>query len=200
MSTKEMDDLLPEQIPGFKVGEKKTIEEYTKLDAEDESLAKWKASLGLSSTSNLLPVSPNDKRKVVILEMALLVENRDPIIISLEKESELSLKDKKISFNIKEKSIYSLRIKFKIQHEIVTGLKYLQGVKKSGIRVDKLEEPCGSYAPNTVDKPYYEITFPENEAPSGMLARGSYSAVSKFVDDDMNVHLVLPWSFQITKQ
>lgn len=38
------EDLVPEQVEGYVVGEKKTIAEYTKLDAEDESLAKWKAS------------------------------------------------------------------------------------------------------------------------------------------------------------
>ena len=32
---------------GFKLGEKKTAEELAKLDAKDESLARWKASLGL---------------------------------------------------------------------------------------------------------------------------------------------------------
>lgn len=45
------DDLTPSQTAGYKVGEKKSINEYKDLDADDESLAKWKASLGLNSTS-----------------------------------------------------------------------------------------------------------------------------------------------------
>ena len=36
-------------------------------------------------------------------------------------------------------------------------------------------------------------------APSGMLGRGHYTAVSKFVDDDNNTHLQFKWSFDIKK-
>lgn len=194
----EFKDLQPEST-GYKIGEKKTIQEYTSLDANDESLNKWKKSLGLN-TGKELDVEPGDKRKVVIISMTLKIEGESPVVINLENEKNYaSLKDKKISFKIKEKSIYKLIIKFKVQHEIITGLKYLQGVKKAGITVDKFEEPMGSYAPNTVDKPFYEKEFEEVEAPSGFLARGSYNAVSKFIDDDKFEHLILPWSFQITK-
>ena len=34
-------------IQGYKPGTAKTAEEYANLDAEDESLARWKASLGI---------------------------------------------------------------------------------------------------------------------------------------------------------
>jgi len=36
-------------------------------------------------------------------------------------------------------------------------------------------------------------------APSGMLGRGHYTAVSKFVDDDNHTHLQFKWSFDIKK-
>lgn len=36
-------------------------------------------------------------------------------------------------------------------------------------------------------------------APSGMLARGHYNAVSKFIDDDNHTHLKFEWSFDIKK-
>jgi len=39
----------------------------------------------------------------------------------------------------------------------------------------------------------------EEEAPSGMLARGHYNAVSSFVDDDKKKHLEFEWSFDIAK-
>lgn len=32
-----------------------------------------------------------------------------------------------------------------------------------------------------------------------MLARGSYKAISKFVDDDNHAHLKFEWSFEIKK-
>lgn len=196
------DDLVPEQVEGYTVGEKKTIAEYTQLDAEDESLAKWKASLGLSGNSDAYPVKAGDNRKVVIVEMALHFPDQpklEPIIINLEDADGNTIKGKEIKFNIKEKSIYQLVIKFRVQHEIITGLRYLHSIKKAGIRVDKVDEPLGSYAPNTKDKPYYEKVFGEVEAPSGLLARGNCSAVTKFVDDDKTVHLSFPWSFTITK-
>ena len=63
----------------YKVSEKKTVDEYKKLDAEDESLAKWKESLGLSS--DVLPLEfPGDTRKVVIQKIQLLVDTeKEPI-------------------------------------------------------------------------------------------------------------------------
>ncbi|CCG25874.1 Rdi1 rho GDP dissociation inhibitor [Candida orthopsilosis Co 90-125] len=196
------DDLVPEQVEGYTVGEKKTIDEYNKLDAEDESLAKWKASLGLSTTETPYPVKPNDKRTVVVTELALEFPDQpelQPIRINLEDADGNTILNKEIKFSIKEKSIYQLVVKFRVQHEIITGLKYLHSVKRGGLRVDKVEEPLGSYAPNTVENPFYERKFTEVEAPSGMIARGTYSAVSKFVDDDKNVHLTVPWSFAIVK-
>ena len=48
----------------------------------------------------------------------------------------------------------------------------------------------------------YRLTAAEvakDEAPSGMMARGHYDAVSKFVDDDKHDHLVFEWSFDIKK-
>ena len=36
-------------------------------------------------------------------------------------------------------------------------------------------------------------------APSGMLGRGKYEAVSKFIDDDNQTHLQFKWSFKIEK-
>jgi Rho GDP-dissociation inhibitor len=34
-------------MSGYKVGAAKSTDEYASLDAEDESLARWKASLGI---------------------------------------------------------------------------------------------------------------------------------------------------------
>lgn len=40
----------------------------------------------------------------------------------------------------------------------------------------------------------------EEEAPSGMLARGHYNVRSRFVDDDGHIHLEFQWSFDIAKE
>ncbi|KAH3685320.1 hypothetical protein WICPIJ_003672 [Wickerhamomyces pijperi] len=190
-------DDLTASTDSYKPSVKKTIEEYAQLDAEDESLQKWKRSLGLLG-GEALPVTPGDKRKVVILEMALLINDDEPIIVDLTNETTLNNLSK-TPFKIKEKSVYRLRIKFKVQHEIVTGIKYIQVIKKAGIRVDKVEDPLGSYPPSTKEKPCYTVELPETEAPSGLLARGGYGAQSKFVDDDGECHLSLNWSVEIVK-
>lgn len=39
----------------------------------------------------------------------------------------------------------------------------------------------------------------EEDAPSGLIARGHYTAVSTFVDDDKKRHLEFEWSFDIAK-
>lgn len=47
----EEDDLAPTQTTGYKPGEKKSLQEYQTLDAQDESLNKWKESLGLNKSA-----------------------------------------------------------------------------------------------------------------------------------------------------
>lgn len=49
------DDFAPTQTAGYKPGEKKTMEEYQNLDAQDESLNKWKESLGLKAGTSKSP-------------------------------------------------------------------------------------------------------------------------------------------------
>ena len=39
----------------------------------------------------------------------------------------------------------------------------------------------------------------EEEAPSNVMLRGKYEAVSRFMDDDKKVHLEFKWSFKIDK-
>jgi Rho GDP-dissociation inhibitor len=53
----------------------------------------------------------------------------------------------------------------------------------------------GSFAPQ--EKPH-TVTVPRHgweEAPKGMLARGSYKATTQFMDDDKNIHLEFTYSF-----
>ena len=43
-------------------------------------------------------------------------------------------------FTIKEGARFRMKAKFKVQHEVLSGMKYLQVVKRKGIRVAKDEE------------------------------------------------------------
>ena len=63
---------------GYKVGDKKTIQELQSLDANDESLRKWKESLGLSASS-----PATDARKVIVKEMILQVQGRQDLVMDL---------------------------------------------------------------------------------------------------------------------
>ncbi|CCH61749.1 hypothetical protein TBLA_0F02070 [Henningerozyma blattae CBS 6284] len=192
-----------DSVDNYKVAAKKTVDEYKNLDAEDASLAKWKESLGLGA--DVLPLEyPGDKRRVVILEIQLII--CDPKDLNKEEVNKFDLTNENtikelsnIKYKVKENSIYRLKIRFKVQHEIITGLKYVQYIKKAGISIDKIDDQLGSYAPNTKQKPFYEVELPESEAPSGLLARGKYNAVSKFIDDDKTNHLTLNWGVEIVK-
>jgi len=191
------DDLVPSRAEGYKLGEKKTVDEYAKLDAEDEALNRWKASLGIGAGSGSIG-DPNDKRPVVILELALESEGRPDVVIDLQKNDALAALTSK-PFTIKEGAHYTMRVKFRVQHEVISGLRYLQQVKRKGVRVDKSEEMMGSFAPNTHSTPVYEKRFAKEEAPSGMLFRGHYEVLSRFMDDDHRNYLEFNWSFDIKK-
>lgn len=188
-------DLSVEQTAGFKVGEKKSLNEYHELDKNDESLRKWKESLGLGTGKDIS--DPNDPRKCIIYSLALEVPGRPDIIVDLRAPGAVtSLKEK--PFFIKEGSEFRMKATFKVQHQLLAGLKYVQSVRRGPI-TQKHQEMLGSYGPSTEEKPFYEKKFESDTAPSGMLARGTYKAVSKFVDDDNETHLQFDWTFEIKK-
>ncbi|KAJ3207460.1 hypothetical protein HDU67_007448 [Dinochytrium kinnereticum] len=187
------DDLAPSATTGYKVGVKKTVAELAQMDAEDESLRKWKESLGLKSAAGA--GASADPRNVVVVSLALEVAGRPDVVIRLETAQDIDrLKDQQLT--IKEGVEYRLKVRFRVNHDVVSGLKYLHAVKRGGIRMDKMEEMLGSYGPAA---DVYEKKFPLEEAPSGMIARGHYSVKSRFVDDDGHVHLEWSWSFDIKK-
>jgi hypothetical protein len=105
-------------------------------DENDESLQKWKASLGLGQGKDIS--DPNDPRKCIILSLGLEVEGRDDIIIDLRSPGALEALESK-PFTIKEGARFRMKAQFKVQHEILAGLKYLQKVTRMGVS-DKLQE------------------------------------------------------------
>ena len=62
--------------------------------------------------------------------------------------------------------------------------------------MDKLTILVGSYGPKLEAQEF--LSSPE-EAPKGMFARGSYTAKSRFLDDDKNYYLEWEWRFDIKK-
>jgi Rho GDP-dissociation inhibitor len=183
------DDLTPDETPGYQAPAKKSLDEILKTDAEDESLALYKKAL----LGTVGAVFPSDPRHVIVQKLALIVQGRPDIELDL---TNLDDPKKKTTLVLKEGCTYKVKIYFYVQREIVQGLKYVQQSYRAGIRVDKSTLMVGSYAPKT------ELQFcttKEEEAPTGMMARGTYNIKSLFTDDDKNEHLKWEWKLEIKK-
>lgn len=84
-------------------------------------------------------MAAGDQRRCVITSLALEVSGRPDITIDLEQPGALdSLKSK--PFTIKEGATFHMKAHFRVQHEVLSGLKYLQVVRRKGIPVAKDEE------------------------------------------------------------
>jgi hypothetical protein len=117
------------------------------IDANDESLQRYKESLGLGGGGKDLS-DPNDPRHCIILSLTMNSDGRPPVTIDLSKPgAETTLKDK--PFKIKEGAKFTMSAKFKVQHQILSGLHYVQIVKRKGIRVSKDQEMLVSL-PSTI--------------------------------------------------
>lgn len=62
--------------------------------------------------------------------------------------------------------------------------------------VDKAVYMVGSYGPRAEE---HEFLTPVEEAPKGMIVRGSYHIKSYFTDDDKTDHLSWEWNLHIKK-
>jgi len=194
----EEDDLAPSSTPGYKIGAAKTVEEYANLDAEDESLARWKASLGIVPGATAA-TADGPKVTVFTLELASTTLPSGKAL-KMDLDAAALAHIKKNPFVIKEGVEYNVRISFKVNHGICSGVRYIQVVKRAGIKVDKLEQMLGSYGPHPQGEAYIKNFEPE-ESPSGILARsGTYNVRSRVVDDDGYVYADWEWSFKLGKE
>ncbi|KZT51373.1 E set domain-containing protein [Calocera cornea HHB12733] len=185
------EDLRPTFAPGYKPGEQKTLDTYRELDKNDESLNRWKASLGIDGNVPGELSGP----KVTVISLTLTSPTLStPIVMTLADKTDY----KKNPITIKEGAEYAVTMTFMVNHSIVSGLRYLQVVKRTGIKLDKMDSMIGSYGPSPT--PYTKV-FASEEAPSGMLARsGTYTARSRVTDDDMSVYADFEWTFKIGKE
>jgi len=198
-ATHEEEDLKPSETPGYKVTQdKKSVDEYAKMDANDESLKRWKESLGISEGATTAGEGPTLTVLTLELESPTLPESKK-IVIDVQDPAKLA-DVKKNPITIKEGVEYNALITFRVNHSITSGVKYLQVVKRAGLKVDKLEQMVGSYGPHPEGTPYTKA-FPTEESPSGMLARsGSYHVRSRVIDDDNHIFADFEWSFKLAKE
>ncbi|WFD07432.1 rho GDP dissociation inhibitor [Malassezia vespertilionis] len=182
-------------ISGYNPGQKKSLQEYANLHAEDESLRRWKESLGI--VPGAAPADANAP-KLTIHKLALesSVLPNGSLGIQLDRPGELERLSKE-PLQVPEGIEYSVMIRFSVGSEVLSGLKYIHVVRRAGMPVDRMEEMIGSYPPR--NEPC-EKRFAPSEAPSGFLARSGINSVrSKVVDDDGTVYADFAWSFKLVK-
>lgn len=180
------------EAPAYKAPAKVDIATLKTMDDDDESLKKYKDQL-LKGSENI-----KDEGGPNVLVKALVVsfpEDPDQKDIELDLTGDLKkLKDTPIV--VKDGASYNLTLKFRVQREIVSGLKFHYKLYRKGINVDTQSYMVGSFGPSA--DPTSCLLCHDN-APSGMVARGLYIAKSKFIDDDDNCHLQCEWALKIKK-
>ncbi|XP_047427271.1 rho GDP-dissociation inhibitor 3 [Mugil cephalus] len=168
----------------------KSLQEIQDLDKDDESLVKYKQTLLGPEAPRADESGPN----VTVTRLTLLCDDA-PEPISMDLTGDLSaLREKSVS--LQEGARYRLKIHFKVNREIVSGLKYRHVTYRKGVRVNKLVYMVGSYGPRAEDQ---EFVSPADEAPKGLMSRGPYQVRSCLVDDDKNVFLSWEWNLNVSK-
>jgi Rho GDP-dissociation inhibitor len=182
-------------VDNFKPPPKESIDELLSKDADDESLRKYKEQL-LGAAAKGVPKT-DDPRLVVIQSFGLRFPNGEHADIIHELDTKQKEEDlKKTPITVKEGVDYQFVVTFRVQHDIVSALKFSNSVYKASIRIEKKDHMMGSYAP--AENPY-TWKSPTFTAPSGMLARGQYKANTKFIDDYKKTHLELDYTLTIGK-
>ncbi|XP_031176919.1 rho GDP-dissociation inhibitor 1 [Sander lucioperca] len=180
-----------ESSVNYKPPAQKSLQEIQALDQDDESLRKYKETL----LGNVAVVADPSAPNVQVTRMTLLCETAPgPLVLDLLGDLE---NFKKNPFVLKEGVEYRIKINFKVNKEIVSGLKYTQQTFRKGVKLDKSDYMVGSYGPRPNEE--YEFLTTMEEAPKGMLARGTYTIKSKFTDDDKHDHLSWDWCLTIKK-
>ncbi|CAL9094306.1 unnamed protein product, partial [Musa textilis] len=145
------------------------LRDQVEKDKEDESLRRWKAKL-LGSVDGEL--NSKVEPEVTFHSIGVVSEGFANLITSLP----VAKNQSQILFTLKEGSKYRLRMTFTVRHNIVSGLTYSNVVWKRGIKVDQIKGMLGTFAPQ---QDPYEHLLEEETTPSGVLARGIYSAKLK---------------------
>ncbi|KAM9599236.1 LOW QUALITY PROTEIN: rho GDP-dissociation inhibitor 3 [Morphnus guianensis] len=174
----------------YKTPEKKSLREIQELDPGDESLRKYKQALLGAIPAAVDASVPN----VQVTRLTLMCEQAPgPITMDLTGDLEV-LRGR--AFVLKEGVDYRVKVSFKVNREIVCGLRCLHLTYRRGRPVDRDVFMVGSYAPRAEE---YEVVTPAEEAPRGWLARGSYRVRSLVTDDDKMEHLSWEWGLCIKK-
>ncbi|XP_052536340.1 rho GDP-dissociation inhibitor 3 isoform X1 [Tympanuchus pallidicinctus] len=202
----------------YKTPERKSLREIQELDPGDESLRKYKQAL----LGNIPVAVDASVPNVQVTKLTLMCEQAPgPITMDLTGEccrssmaegrrrrrtgamltdhlpptGDLEVLQSR-PFVLKEGVDYRVKVSFKVNREIVCGLKCLHLTYRRGRPVDRDVFMVGSYAPRAEE---YEVVTPAEEVPRGRLVRGSYRVRSLVTDDDKTEHLAWEWGLCIRK-
>ncbi|KAE9332047.1 hypothetical protein PR003_g14709 [Phytophthora rubi] len=174
-----------------------SVDELLAIDAEDESLKRYKEQLlGAAAHGDLGDTT--DTRRVVVEEFKVEFEDgREDIVYHLDTLEGVEHM-RTTPFAIEEGSRYRFVISFRVNQAIVSGLRFHNKVKKT-VLATRDEIVLGSYAPRSEN---YVFVFPRHdwmEAPSGLFYRGKYMGRFIFDDDNHVEHLKLFYTFEIKR-
>ncbi|ESW14513.1 hypothetical protein PHAVU_008G287600 [Phaseolus vulgaris] len=187
-ATEEDEEELASKI---QLGPQCTLKEHLEKDKDDESLRRWKEQLlGSVDVNNVAEILDPE---VKITSLSIVSPERDDIVLPIPEDGN----PKGLWFTLKEGSHYRLKFTFQVNNNIVSGFKYTNTVWKTGVKVDSSKEMLGTFSPQPEA---YTHEMPEETTPSGLFARGSYSARSKFLDDDNKCYLEINYTFDIRKE
>ncbi|KAL6992890.1 Rab GDP dissociation inhibitor alpha [Sarracenia purpurea var. burkii] len=175
----------------IELGPQVSLKQQLEKDKDDESLRKWKEQLLGSVDIN--SIGETLEPEVKILSLGIKSAGRPDIFLPVPESGN----PKGLWFSLKEGSLYTMKFTFQVTNNIVSGLKYTNTIWKTGVKVDSRKEMLGTFSPQ--QEPYTH-EMPEETTPSGFFARGTYSARTKFVDDDNKCYLEMNYTFDIRKE
>ncbi|MFD4657842.1 hypothetical protein ACFWP2_19690 [Kitasatospora sp. NPDC058444] len=140
--------------------------------------------------------SAQPEPRFTLLQATFEIEGRDSVVLDLSTEqARKSAADTPLV--LKEGAQYRVKLAFRVANDIVSGVQYTAQTYRKGLRVQKDRHMLGSFGPQTQP---HEVSVPRHdweEVPSGVIARGAYTAKGGFVDDDGNELGSWDWAFEV---
>ena len=126
--------------------------------------------------------------------ISIVCRNADKTGREIEVYSD-AMGEKEFKYVLKEGTVYFMRVTFKVNNDIIYGLKLSNVVRKYSFKVLQIEEHLGTFAP-TIDP--HSVDLPEEVAPKGFFGRGKYSGKIILVDMTGIVHFQLVYTCTIS--